>query len=87
MVAPLREGGRGRLGLRRDFVTDGQKRDYLNRASRMLRGATKNKNSYYRYLISCKASTININAKKQHQIIFNINKNTILNHKNILENG
>jgi len=29
------------LGLRHDFVTDGQKRDYLSRASQRARGATK----------------------------------------------
>jgi len=33
--------GGGRLGLRHFFVTDGQKRDYLSRASQRARGATK----------------------------------------------
>jgi len=34
-------GGGGRLALRHFFVTDGQKRDYLSRASQRARGATK----------------------------------------------
>jgi len=36
----------GRLGLGHDFVTDGQKRDYLSRASQRARGATKNWHSW-----------------------------------------
>jgi len=35
-------GGWGRLGLGHDFVTDGQKRDYLSHALQRARGATKN---------------------------------------------
>jgi len=34
--------GGGRLGIRHFFVTDGQKRDYLSRASQRARGATNN---------------------------------------------
>jgi len=33
---------RGSIGLQTLFVTDGQKRDYLSRASQRARGATKN---------------------------------------------
>jgi len=43
MTMPLWGGGEkgGQLGLRHDFVMDGQKRDYLSRASQCARGATK----------------------------------------------
>ena len=37
----MREMG-GRLGRQHIFVTDGQKRDYLSRASQRARGTTKN---------------------------------------------
>jgi len=42
MVTPPREEG-GSIGpLTHFFVTDGQKRDYLSRASQRARGTTKN---------------------------------------------
>jgi len=55
------------LGLWHDFVTDGQKRDYLSRASQRARGATKNSNiwnetcSKYEQNNNCAISSTNNN--------------------------